>query len=234
MSKKTAIEATEAVAAGENESAARRALSRSADQVRVALLKFVRDGAGPVTGSAGYAADRLERTGDADAAIRRIVRESQLSTATSGFVTGLGGFVTMPVTIPAAFAGAALLNARMVGAICHLRGYDVEDPFVQQMMLVTVAGGSANVVLREAGVNIGRRAAVAAIEHLSIDTVRAINKKVGFMLLAKYGTQRSAITLAKAVPFVGGLVGGTVDASFTRAVAAAAKKTFPLLEGSTD
>ena len=234
MAKKQAIETNEAGDAVEGQSVAGRALARSADQIRVALLKFVSDGAGPVTGAAGYATDRRERAGDADAAIRRIVRESQLSTGTSGFLTGLGGFVAMPVTIPAAFAGAALINARMVGAICHLRGYDLDDPFVQQMLLVTVAGGSANAALREVGVNVGRRAALAGIEHLSIDTIRAINKKVGFMLLAKYGTQRSAVTLAKMVPFVGGLVGGTVDASFTKAVASAAKKAFPQIEGGAE
>lgn len=215
-------------------SAAGRALARSAEQIRTTLLKFVSEGAGPVTGAASYADDRLHREGAADAAIRRIVRESQLSTATSGFVTGLGGFATMPITVPAAMAGAALLNSRMVGAITHLRGYDIEDPFVQHVLLVVVAGGSANAALREFGVNVGKKAATSAIEHLSIDTVRAINKKVGFMLLAKYGTQRSALTLAKAVPIVGGVVGGAVDATFTKSVAAAAKKAFPADEGTRD
>jgi len=234
MVKQQPIEASEAGADSENDSRVGRALARSADQIRTSLLKFVSDGAGPVSGAKAYAADRLEREGNAEAAIRRIVRESQLSTGTSGFVTGLGGFVTMPITIPAAFAGAALLNARMVGAISHLRGYDTEDPFVQQVLLVVVAGGSANAALREVGVNIGKKAAVNAVKNFPIETIRAINRKVGFMLLAKYGTQRSVITLVKVVPVLGGFVGGAVDATFTKSVATAAKKAFPPNKEATD
>jgi 4-diphosphocytidyl-2C-methyl-D-erythritol kinase len=48
-------------------------------------------------------------------------------------------------------------------------------------------------------------------------------------LLAKYGTKRAAITIAKVIPFVGGIVGGGVDAALTGVVGAVAKKAFPQL-----
>ena len=68
--------------------------------------------------------------------------------------------------------------------------------------------------------------AMTAIKRLPIEMIYAINRKVGFALFAKYGTKRSAVTLAKGVPLVGGVVGGSVDAVSTRAVGAFAKGTF--------
>ena len=158
--------------------------------------------------------------------MKRIVHETQAATGASGFVTGLGGLATMPITIPAGFAGAAMLNARMVAAIAHIRGYNIDDPLVQQVILMVVAGESANAAVRAVGVKVASELGKKGVAKVSVDTIRAINRKVGFMLLAKYGTSRSAITLAKAIPVLGGLVGGTVDAAFTRAVGAAAKRAF--------
>ncbi len=43
-----------------------------------------------------------------------------------GFVTGLGGFVTMPVALPVNIAEFYVQATRMVGAIATLRGYDVQ------------------------------------------------------------------------------------------------------------
>jgi hypothetical protein len=205
--------------------------TRAAEQMRSGLLKVVRDGVGPLSGTVPYADSRLTRYQDPEVAIRRIVRETVGATATSGFVTGLGGFVTMPVTVPAGMAGAAILNARMVAAIAHLRGWPLEDPAVQTAVLLVIAGESATSAVRTLGIKVGSKLTLRTIERIPVEVIRRINAKVGFMLLAKYGTKRSALTLAKAVPVVGGVVAGGVDAGFTRSAAAVAKKVFPAEEG---
>lgn len=174
----------------------------------------------------------MKKYGNAEAAIRRIVRETIGASGTTGFVTGLGGFITLPVAIPANITGQAILNARMVGAIAHLRGWDLSDEVVRNMILVAVAGGHPNAVLAEFGVTVGRRMTETAIRRVPIAVIRKINARVGFMLIAKYGTKRSVVTLAKGVPLVGGAIGGTVDAGFTRAVSTLAKRSFPVVEAS--
>jgi hypothetical protein len=196
------------------------------------LMRVVDDGLGPLTGSRAYGDSRAALFGDTEEAIRRIVNETTAAAGTTGFVTGLGGFVTLPATLPANITGQAILNARMVGSIAHLRGWDLHDEVVRNAVLIAVAGGSPNAVLAEFGVTVGRKLTETAIKRLPIEIIRAINKRAGFMLIAKYGTKRSAVTLAKFVPVVGGIVGGTVDAGFTRIVARAAKKAFPRLEES--
>ncbi len=65
------------------------------------------------------------------------------------------------------------------------------------------------------------------IKAIPIAVIRRVNARVGFMLIAKYGTQRSVLTLAKGIPIAGGLVGAGVDATFTTLVGRAAKANFP-------
>ena len=149
------------------------------------------------------------------------------SVGVAGFVTGLGGFIALPVTLPANITGQAILNARMVGAIAHLRGWDLQDELVRNSVLITISGGTPNAVLAEFGVTVARKSAEAAIKKLPIAIVREINKRVGFMLVAKYGTKRSVITLSELVPGIGGVVSGALDATFTRLVGRLARKSFP-------
>lgn len=197
------------------------------------LMKVVDEGVGPLAGARTYAEARATAYEDPERAIRRIINETTVMVGTAGFVTGLGGMITLPVTLPANITGQAVLNARAVGAIAHLRGWDLRDEVVRHAILITVAGGSPNAVLAGFGVQVTRKLAETAIKRLPVEVLRAINKKVGFMLVAKYGTKRSVVTLTKLVPGIGGVVGGTVDAAFTRVVARVAKKAFPPL-GSDD
>lgn len=116
----------------------------------------------------------------------------------------------------------------MAGAVAHLRGYDLDDPHVRTVLSLVVAGSSAQKVAADVGSSLGKGAAVSAIKALPIGYLRAINRRLPIMLVAKYGTKRAAITLVKLVPWVGGLVGGGVDATLTRSVGGAAKKAFPV------
>jgi len=230
-------------------------LAKVAGRLQQVVTTAVRDGVGPLTGAVAYAEDRLGRyTGqgqgrgrgegnapdlledrdpgapgspEAEKAIDRIVRESVLAAGTNGFVTGVGGFVTSIATLPANAVGNLIINARMVGATAHLRGYDLDDPHVQTVLTLVVAGSSPQSVASAVGVKLGKGAALGAIQAIPMSVLRAINRRASIALVAKYGTKKAAITLAKAVPWVGGLVGGTVDATLTRGVAAAAKMTFP-------
>lgn len=219
-------------------------------------MHAINDGVGPISGSATYALDRLARTrprdagvgsfppdspppewaasatendgppADPEAAIQRIIRESVAASGVQGFVTGLGGLAALPVALPANLAGSLIINARMVGAIAYLRNYKLNDPHTEAMVMLTVAGSSVQGVLSELGVVIGKQAARQVIAAIPIAVIRRINQRAGFFLVAKYGTKRGAVTLAKLVPGVGGIVGGGVDAALTRAIGKVATKVF--------
>jgi hypothetical protein len=198
------------------------------------LMKVVDEGVGPIAGSRNYAEARLAQFGDPEKAIKRIVAETTALSAMAGFATGVGGLITLPLTLPANITGQAILNVRMVGAIAHLRGWDLQDELVRNSVLITIAGGTPNAALAEFGVTVAQKSAAAAIKKLPNTIVREINKRVGFMLVAKYGTKRSVVTLSKLVPGIGGVVGGAVDATFARLVGRLARKSFPALEPTVD
>lgn len=216
---------------------------RAANELQALLGRVVESGVGPLQGSIGYAEDRLRRArrnGRLDeqareAAIRRIVKEAVGAAGTTGVVTGLGGFVTMLVTVPASLGGNFLINARMVGAIAYLRGYSPTDPHVQTMIQFVVAGVSIENIVAEFGVKVGEqaiqkvaiKAAWHAIEAVPVIVIDRVGIRAGYLLVVRYGTSRTAAALSKAVPILSGLAGGAVDASFTRATGALAKKAFP-------
>jgi EcsC protein family len=225
-----------AVAMGEDgQSGPLSKVQRTAAQKLTALVgKVIDDDVGPILGSMAYAEGRLKRaqregrseTQVVEAAIKVIIRESVAAAGTTGFVTGLGGLVALPVTLPANVAGNLAINARMVGAIAHLRGYTLDDPHTRTAILLTVAGSNLQAAAAGLGVEIGKQVAAESIKAIPIAVLRRINTRAGFYLVAKYGTQRSAVTLARAIPVAGGLVGGSVDAALTGIIGKAAKRAF--------
>lgn len=200
---------------------------RAGEQFQRLVHHVLHEGIGPVTGSVPYAEDRRERLDDPEQAIRRIRQESVLAAGSAGFLSGVGGLATLPVTLPANLAGSLIINVRMVGAIAHLRGWNLDDPHTEAMATLVAAGSSAQAAMSRFGVRLGTERAKQAIKAVPIALIREINKKAGFMLVAKYGTKRSAVTLVKAVPLAGGVVGGGVDAALTSAVGRAAMGAFP-------
>ncbi|MEU0741344.1 EcsC family protein [Streptomyces sp. NPDC006134] len=212
--------------------------------------KVMVNGVGPVTGSVAWAEDRLSRRqGDAyrapgdeerrspedmkdviDAVVARLIKESVAAAGTQGFVTGLGGLITAGVTIPANVAASLAINMRMAGSIAHLRGWDIGDPHVRTVAMMLAIGMSAQNVLAAFGVKMGQKLGEQMIKKIPITVIRAINKKAGTHLVAKYGTKRAAITLAKGIPILGGIVGGAVDAGATAVIGRATDKA---LRGDT-
>ncbi|MGW5443352.1 EcsC family protein [Streptomyces asiaticus] len=212
--------------------------------------KVMVNGVGPVTGSVAWAEDRLSRRqgadyrapgdderrspedmkDDVDAVIARLIKESVAAAGTQGFVTGLGGLLTAGVTIPANVAASVAINMRLAGSIAHLRGWDIRDPHVRTVVMMLAIGMSTQSVLAAFGVKVGQKIGEQMIKKIPIAMLRAINKKVGFFLFSKYGTQRAAITLAKGIPILGGLVGGAVDAGATAVIGRATDKA---LRGDT-
>ena len=187
------------------------------------------DGKAPrMKSSAELAEDYLRdsRYRNHDARINSLIRWESSKTFTTGFVTGVGGALVLPVTIPAAIASAWVLQARMAAAIAHIRGYDLDDDRVRTLAVAALAGDATiTEAVRRIGTDLGTRASKQAVSRISGRALIEINKKVGFRLLTKAGTT-GVINISKAIPLVGGVVGGTVDSAATRVVGKVAKRTF--------
>ncbi|MDC3413829.1 EcsC family protein [Aquibacillus sp. 3ASR75-11] len=160
-----------------------------------------------------------------DKAINSLVRWQNTKSATSGFLTGLGGLITLPVAIPANIASVTYVQIRMIAAIAHMRGFDLKDDQVKTFVFVCLTGQSASDILKQAGIKAGTALTKQAIKTIPGEIIKSINKAVGFRLVTKFG-EKGVVNLGKAVPLVGGFIGGTVDGIGTNIIGKTAKKVF--------
>ena len=145
--------------------------------------------------------------------------------ATTGFLTGLGGLITMPVSIPAAFGASYIIQARMAGAIAVIYGHDINEDRVRTLVLLSLLGDAAKEPLKQAGIKVSQKLAYSVIDKIPAKALMEINKRVGFRLITMAG-EDSVINIAKCVPAIGGVVGGVSDAIAFRTVGYTAQRIF--------
>jgi hypothetical protein len=106
-----------------------------------------------------------------------------------------------------------------------IHGHSLKEDRVRTLVLLAVIGDSGKEILKDLGINIGRRVAAAAIDRIPGRVLVEINERVGFRLLTKAG-ERGLVNFAKIVPVVGGVVGGSFDATMCVGVGKTAKRIF--------
>ncbi len=158
-------------------------------------------------------------------AIDKIIKWHTTQATVTGAVTGLGGVLTLPISLPADLVGCLAIQLRMIGAIAVLRGYDLSDDKVRTLAFVCLVGSSANDLLKETGLKVGLKMTEKLIEKIPGKILIKINQKVGFRLVTKGGS-KGMINLTKMIPLVGSPISGGFNFVETKAVAKAAKDTF--------
>ena len=158
-----------------------------------------------------------------DARVDALIRWETTKNFTAGFVTGLGGVLTLPISIPGSVAASWLIQARMAAAIAALYGHDPRSDRVRTVVLLALVGdASASKLLKGAGIALGRQAAIRALERVGGRTLTGINREVGARLIATGGPKGAS----RLVPIAGGLVGGAFDAVSCQVVGRTAKRMF--------
>ncbi len=142
----------------------------------------------------------------------------------TGFVTGLGGWITMPVTLPADLAGVALLQLHMAASCAVLAGHDLQDAETKSAVVecLLMTDGDPNSEREE---TLSR-----ATVKLAEKGVRSIVKASVIRMAAAAG-RRIGGRIARGVPLLGGAIGAISDAYNTRIVARHTLDTFfPIAE----
>jgi uncharacterized protein (DUF697 family) len=154
-----------------------------------------------------------------------LIRRQIAMAAASGFVTGLGGFLTIPVMMPANIVSVLYVQLKMIASIAHIYGHYVKDDHVRAMAYMCLIGDVANKSTESFGLKLGEKITISLIKNLGWDTIKAINKKVAYALLAKLG-EKGLVGANKLIPLVGGAISASFDAVSTSAVGKMAKKVF--------
>jgi uncharacterized protein (DUF697 family) len=173
-------------------------------------------GVGPLP-AASVAADRQlrEHDGDTEQAVHGVIENHVRLAASQGFVTNLGGIVTLAATIPVNITGLALLQCRMVAAIAHLRGYDLTDPRVRNALLLCVLGEeSVTSLVRSKKLPGGPMTVATAPAHdPELDTL--IAAEVTSALVGRVIGKRAGTAIVRRIPLAGGAFGAGSDAYST-------------------
>lgn len=199
------------------------------------LLDLGIDGIGPVDSVEEVVARLRRKHGEdatgVEAAIKEVVSDHVKKAGVGGFLTGAGGVVTMPVSLPANVLEFYVLATRMVASIATLRGYDVTTKGARSAVLLSLVGADADDVLRKAGLGTvagmtgsGRLAAMAA-NRMPRAAAMMINKAVGFRLLTQVGG-RALTRFVRYVPVAGGIVGAGLDGLLMKRIADHARAEF--------
>lgn len=217
---------TDAVPAADADGGDAGLLERTATALVNRLVDLGIDGAGPLD-SAREVADRaLAKHGDVESAVEAVVATARKQAAAGGFATGLGGFITLPVALPANVAGFYVIATRMVAATAALRGFDVTDPKVRTAVLLVLTGADASSVLTKVGLGGGGGVVNRLLStKMPKATLMVVQKAVGFRLVSRIGTGIIG-RLGRAVPLAGALIGAGSDVWLLRRIATTAREEF--------
>lgn len=167
----------------------------------------------------------LKKYGNVSSAIDHMVNWQIAAAATEGFITGLGGIATMPLLLPANIASVMATQMRMVGAIAEMGGFEEDSEEKKTGIYLCLLGSQAGGALAKTTGQFAIKLSTAALKKMPGTILVKINQTVGFRLITKFG-EKGLVNLCKAVPYIGGIVGGSVDAISTYAIAKTAKAMF--------
>jgi len=208
--------------------AARRATPVIATRGARQFLDLAIDGFSGFLGAREVARRHLIRRRDVNLANRDSIDQHVRLAGAQGFLTNIGGFVTMPIAIPANVAGLALLQIRMVAVTLHMRGYDITDPRVRTAALVTLLGEDDVRKAVTAGTLPGQPHDIAVSSTgASLELLTRVASDVTSALVMRVGGKHATLTVTKGVPLVGGAVSAGVDAFSTYVIGQYANREFP-------
>lgn len=172
-------------------------------------------------------AQKAAGKGRPEKAIKRLIRQHRRGVGVAGFATGLGGFITLPVLLPANIFEFYVQATRLVGGIAAVRGYDLNDEEVRVRVLAALTGEEAGDVLGSLG--LGPIAGVAArgvASRMRRGSSSQIAQAIGSRIMRRFAL-RSTRLFGKAIPGLGAVVGAISDRRQLAKIAEAALTSFP-------
>ena len=140
--------------------------------------------------------DYLQHNASVEDAAKDMINKQVIKCTTSGFITNLGGVITLPVTIPANVGSVMYVQMRMIACAAYMAGYDVHTDQVQTLVYACLAGVSVMEVAKKVGIKIGQKGLENLIDKIPGKVLIAINHKVGFRMLTKFG-ETGAINIGR-------------------------------------
>jgi EcsC family protein len=183
------------------------------------------DGMPGLTGAEELAAEHAAKHASLDEAVKALIAAHTRMAGAAGFATGCGGFIALPIALPANVAGALYVQTRLVAAIAHLHGHDIRSPKVRMLVFACLSGSKAADTLRDAGIRFGTRLGRDAVGWVAPAIFSKSRHAGHFGALSLVGS-RGIAGLSRFVPLLGGVVAGGFDAALTHMIGRTANRVF--------
>ncbi|HEM8062983.1 TPA: EcsC family protein [Enterobacter hormaechei] len=155
--------------------------------------------------------------GDVTKAAHAMIRWESVKAGSTGFLSGVGGVVAMPVTLPLNITSVLFLQTRLVAAIACLGKRNLADERIRALTGLCLCGNAAKALLQEV--------ALQAMENWTRPFTRRIVEKTLVLMAARAG-MRTGGQFIRLVPLAGGVVSGAVDVTTTRTIGRIACTTY--------
>ncbi len=157
--------------------------------------------------------------------IEALAKWEERKNFTSGFLTSLGGIISLPVAIPASLGINWVLQTRMVAAMAYIGGFDIDDPPVRMTIALCLLGKKGKKLLSKDIQEISDLLRKNTLSQVPKQTIQLINQAVAGRLM-QVATAKGFSRVSKAIPILGGAVGGVLDYMSCRETAEFAKEFF--------
>jgi len=167
---------------------------------------------------------RKKYPNDPEKQIKSIIRWHIAKSAILGFIIGLFGFITdlLDIIIKKDLQSFFGIQTKMVTAIVYIRGYDPKDDKFKAFSQSCMSGNKLKKVLEELGIDVKDATIEKLLSIMTPEVIAKAKKAVAAKLLIKIAKRKTAGIF----PIVSGIVVGTMDALWTKSIAAAAKESF--------
>lgn len=155
--------------------------------------------------------------GDVLLAARNLIHWESIKAGSSGFLSGVGGVVALPVILPLNVTSVLFIQTRLVAALACLGGHRLSDERIRALAGLCLCGNAAKALLQEMATRI--------VEQWTPTLARQVMQKTLVLMAARTGLSGSG-HLVRLIPLAGGVVSGAVDVASTRTVGRIANTTF--------
>ncbi|EAA5451251.1 TPA_asm: hypothetical protein GB208_11840 [Salmonella enterica subsp. enterica] len=155
--------------------------------------------------------------GDEQLAACNMIHWESIKAGSSGFLSGIGGVVALPVTLPLNITSVLFLQTRLVAAIACLGQHRLSDERIRALAGLCLCGNAAKALLQELTLQAASRWTTTIMQQVAEKTLALMATRTGLVSV------ESAIRL---LPLAGGVVSGAMDIAATRTIGRIARTTF--------
>lgn len=142
--------------------------------------------------------------------IEALILREKMKNFSSGFLTSFGGFMTLPLSIPASIGANWILQTRMVAAIAHIGGFDIEEPPVKVCIALCLLGQRGQEALNTEISDFQDMLKDQDFSKYPKKVLQTMYQAIGTQLM-KLAAQKGFTRISKAIPVIGGISGGLLD-----------------------